>query len=187
MSRLRAIEPDRAEGTAKVLLDEVNERYGMVPNLARTLANSPAALQGYLALGEALESGVLSPKLREQLSLTVSEANDCRYCVAAHWAIGKAVGLNGSELTDARQSSSPERKVDAALQFARVLVEKRGCVKDEDVDRVRRAGYDDGGITEIVALVAWKTFANYFNHVAGTEVDFPEVEASVSPQPSSAV
>ncbi len=107
--------------------------------------------------------------------------------MAAHWAIGKAVGLNGSELTDARQSSSPERKVDAALQFARVLVEKRGCVKDEDVDRVRRAGYDDGGITEIVALVAWKTFANYFNHVAGTEVDFPEVEASVSPQPSSAV
>ncbi len=62
MSRLRAIEPDRAEGTAKVLLDAVNERYGMVPNLARTLANSPAALQDYHALGEALESGVLSPK-----------------------------------------------------------------------------------------------------------------------------
>ena len=26
-----------------------------------------------------------------------------------------------------------------------------------------------------VAVVAWKPFANYFNHVAGTEVDFPAV------------
>ena len=63
MSRLKAIEPDRAEGNVKVLLDAVKEKYGMVPNLARTLANSPAALQGYLAFGEALESGVLSAKL----------------------------------------------------------------------------------------------------------------------------
>ncbi len=183
MARIKAIDPDRATGNAKVLLDAVREEYGMVPNLARTLANSPAALQGYLALGAALESGVLSPKLREQLSLAVSEANDCRYCVAAHWAIGKAVGLSGSELTDARQFSSPDRKVDAALHFARLLVEKRGCVRDEDVNRLRRAGYDDGDVAEIVAIVAWKTFANYFNHVAGTEVDFPEVETPPLPRP----
>ena len=82
MSRLKAIEPDRAEGNVKVLLDAVNEKYGTVPNLARTLANSPAALQGYLAFGEALESGVLSAKLREQIALTVSAANGCGYCVA---------------------------------------------------------------------------------------------------------
>ena len=75
----------------------------------------------------------------------------------------------------ATQSTSPDSKVDAALQFARQLVEKRGWADDEDLDRVRRAGYGDGEITEIVAVVAWKTFANYFNHVAGTDVDFPAV------------
>jgi uncharacterized peroxidase-related enzyme len=177
MARLKAIEPDQATGKAKVLLDAVNERFGMVPNLARSLANSPAALQGYLAFGEALDGGVLPAKLREQIALTVSEANGCGYCVAAHCAIGKSVGLSDSELTDARRSSSPDSKVDAALHFARQLVENRGRVSDDDVDRVRRAGYGDGEITEIVAVVAWKTSANYFNHVAGTKVDFPAVPA----------
>ena len=175
MSRLKAIEPDQATGQTRQLLDAVNEKFGMVPNLARTLANSPAALQGYLAFGEALDGGVLSAKLREQISLTVSEANGCGYCVAAHCAIGKSVGLSDSELADARQSTSPDSKVDAALHFARQLVEDRGWVNDEDLGRVRRAGYGDGEIAEMVAVVAWKTFANYFNHVAGTDVDFPAV------------
>ena len=177
MPRIKAIEPDQATGEAKQLLDAVNDRFGMVPNLARTLANSPAALKGYLALGEALEGSLLPAKLREQIALTVSQANDCGYCVAAHCAIGKSVGLSDSELTDARQSSSHDRKVDTALRFAKQLVEGRGWVGDEDLDRVRRAGYGDGEITEIVAIVAWKTFANYFNHVAETDIDFPEVAA----------
>jgi uncharacterized peroxidase-related enzyme len=175
MQRLKAIEPDQATGHAKQLLDAVNEKYGMVPNLARTLANSPAALQGYLAFGEALDSGVLPAKLREQIALTVSEANGCGYCVAAHCAIGQTVGLSDSELVDARQSTSADSKVNAALHFARQLVENRGWVNDGDLDRVRHAGYGDAEIAEIVAVVAWKTFANYFNHVAGTDVDFPAV------------
>jgi uncharacterized peroxidase-related enzyme len=175
MPRIKAIEPDEATGRVKELLDGINDKYGMVPNLARTLANSPAALQGYLAFGEALEDSALSAKLREQIALTVSQANGCGYCVAAHCAIGKSVGLSDSELTDARQSSSPDHKVDAALRFALQLVETRGWVDDEDLDRVRRAGHGDAEITEIVAIVAWKTFANYFNHVAGTDVDFPAV------------
>ncbi|MCH8840010.1 MAG: carboxymuconolactone decarboxylase family protein [Planctomycetes bacterium] len=180
MPRLKAIEPDQATGQAKQLLDGLHEKYGMVPNLARTLANSPAALQGYLALGEALDGAALPAKLRAQSAWTVSEANGCGYCVAAHCAIGKSVGLSDGELTDARQSTSPDSKVDAALHFARLLVENRGWVSDEDLDRVRRAGYGDGEIAEIVAVVAWKTFANYFNHVAGTKVDFPEVPETVT-------
>ena len=187
MQRLKAIEPDQATGHAKQLLDAVNEKYGMVPNLARTLANSPAALQGYLAFGEALETGVLSAKLREQIALTVSAANGCGYCVAAHCAIGKSVGLSDSELTDARQSATSDSKIDAVLHFARQLVEKRGWVSDDDLDPIRRVGYGDGEIAEIVAIVAWKIFANYFNHVAGTEVDFPEVEATGNLQPSPVV
>lgn len=175
MPRIQAIEPSTASGQAKYLLDAVNDRLGMLPNLTRTLANSPAALRGYLALGEALDGAKLPPDLREQIALTVSEANGCGYCVAAHCAIGKSVGLSDSELADARQSSSPNSNVAAALQFTKQVVESRGWVSDQELDRVRRAGFDDAEITEIVAIVAWKTFANYFNHVADTDVDFPAV------------
>ncbi len=180
MSRLRAIEANQATGQAKQLLGALKDKYGMVPNAARTLANSPAALQGYLTFGEALENGVLSAKLREQIALTVSQANGCGYCVAVHCAIGKSVGLSDSELTDARQSASSDSEIDAVLHFARQLVEKRGWVSDEDLDGVRRVGYGDGEFAEVVAVVAWKTFANYFNHVADTEVDFPAVPETFS-------
>ena len=176
MPRIKAIEPDRATGKAKQLLDAVNEKLGMVPNLARTLANSPAALNGYLAFGEALEGSRLLPGLREQVALTVSQANGCGYCVAAHCAIGKSVGTERQRVTDdARQFASPDSKVDIALRFAKQLVENRGQVSNEDLDRLRRAGYTDGEIGEIVAHVALNIFTNYFNHVAGTDVDFPPV------------
>ena len=180
MPRLNAIQPEQATGKARELLEAVSENYGMVPNLVRTLANSPAALQGYLSLGQSLEEGELSEKLREQLALTVSVANGCGYCESAHWAIGKSVGLSDSKLSDARQATSPDSKVEAALQFVRLLIEKRGWVDDAILKRVRRAGYSDGQIAEMVAIVAWKTFANYFNHVAGTEIDFPPVSQVAS-------
>ena len=77
MPRIKAVDPRHATGQAKELLDAVNEKFGMVPNLARTLANSPAALKGYLAFGEALEDGLLPAKLREQIALTVSQTNGC--------------------------------------------------------------------------------------------------------------
>jgi hypothetical protein len=41
------------------------------------------------------------------------------------------------------------------------------------VEQLRRAGYTDGEIGEIVANVALNLFTNYFNHVVGTKVDFP--------------
>ncbi len=180
MPRLQAIDPQHATGQAKQLLSGLSEKFGMTPNLARTLANSPAALKGYLALGAALEEGELSAKLREQIAVTISEANDCNYCVAGHCAIGKANGLSDTELSDARKSSSPYSRVDAALRFARQLVDNRGAVDDIDLARIRSAGYSDAAITEIVAIVAWKTLSNYLNHVAKTEIDFPEVPVLVA-------
>ena len=132
-------------------------------------------LRGYLALGEALDGGALPASLRERIALTVSQTNGCGYCVAAHCAIGSSVGLSDEELADARQSTSTDSWIEAALQFTKQLVENRGWVTDEELEQVRRAGYDDGDIAEIVGIVAWKTFANYFNHVAETDVDFPAV------------
>ena len=175
MPRLQPIQPENATGDAKQLLDAVQDKLGFVPNLAKVLANSPAALKSYLQFGEALEQGFLGAKLRQQIAIAVSQANGCDYCVAAHSAIGKSEGLCDNELNDARTGVSPDSKVETVLHFARQLVENRGWVSDDELARVRKAGFGDGEIAEIVATVAWKTFSNYFNHVAETEVDFPAV------------
>jgi AhpD family alkylhydroperoxidase len=105
--------------------------------------------------------------------LAVGETNNCGYCVAAHTALGKGAGLSEAETVDARYADSQDEEERAALQFAHKVVSERGWVSDDDVQRVRQAGYNDGEIGEIVANVALNIFTNYFNHVAGTEVDFP--------------
>ncbi len=56
MSRLPAIDPERATGRAKQLLDDLQRQLGFAPNIMRTLANSPAVLQGYLDFSHALSN-----------------------------------------------------------------------------------------------------------------------------------
>ena len=177
MPRLNAIETSEAKPKAKALLEDVQKKLGMTPNLMRTMANSPAVLEAYLGFSNALGQGILGPKLREQIALTVSELNECRYCLSAHTALGRMVGLSAEEVADSRRAASPDRKTEAVLQFARKVVTQRGWVNDDDVASLRAAGTTDVELAEIVGAVALNTFSNYFNHVAETDVDFPEVEA----------
>ncbi|MDR4460299.1 MAG: carboxymuconolactone decarboxylase family protein [Nitrospirales bacterium] len=182
MPRLPAMNPNTATGQAQRLLNGVQSKLGFAPNIMRTMANSPSVLQGYLDFSGALSKGQLSSRFREQIALTVSEVNDCRYCLAAHSAIGRTVGLSEEAISDSRRGESPDAKEAAGLEFTRQVVSNRGQVTDGEVTKLRKAGFTDGEITEILANIALTLFTNYFNHVAGTEVDFPaasELEARV--------
>ena len=179
MSRIHQIVPDSATGKAKELLDAVKGKLGLVPNITRAMANSPSVLEGYLGLSGALGKGSLSAKNREQIALAVGQANHCDYCLAAHSAIGKMVGLTPDQILDSRRGTAVDPKADAVIRFARKLVDERGRVSDADVAEVRAAGLNDGGIAEVVANVALNIFTNYFNHVAETDIDFPKVEPIV--------
>lgn len=180
MARIEAVELENVTGKSAALLGAVKRKLGMVPNFARTIAQSPAALEAYLGFGGALGNGVLSAKFREQIALAVGETNGCQYCVAAHSAAGKMVGLSDEDVADSRRGVATDGKVNAGLRFARQVVDQQGWVSDEDLGKVRAAGYGEAEITEIVANVALNIFTNYFNHVADTEVDFPAPAELVS-------
>ncbi len=179
MPRVTPVDPSTATGRTKEVLDQVQKKFGMVPNVIRGLANSPAAAQAYLNLGEALSTGLLPPRVREQIALVVAQSNGCQYCLSAHTAVGKMLGLQEKEIADSRDARASDTKTQAILRFARMLVEERGNVCDMDLRRVRQAGVSDGEIAEIVANVAQSTLTNYFNHVAETEIDFPQVQLSL--------
>jgi uncharacterized peroxidase-related enzyme len=179
MARINPVER-KTNSKTRELWATVEKKLGGVPNLIATMAQSPAVAQAYLEGAQALAGGSLSNALREQIALTVSEANQCDYCVSAHSFLASKAGLKESDLLDARHGTSSNIRINAALTFARKIVEDRGHVNDEDVDEVRRAGYTDGEIAEIVANVCMSIFTNYFNHVAGTEVDFPYVPLLVA-------
>jgi AhpD family alkylhydroperoxidase len=166
---------EAAPAAAQPLLEAVKKQLGSAPNLFRVVANSPAALEGYLGLNGALGKGLLDAKLRGRLAMTVAEANGCDYCLSAHTALGHGVKLDDAELTAAREARSADPKVQAALHFAARVVALRGHVTDGDLSAVKAAGYSDGQVVEIVLHVALNTLTNYVNTVAATDIDFPVV------------
>jgi uncharacterized peroxidase-related enzyme len=173
--RMKAIDPAMARGKAKELLDDVVKKYGGAPNSFKTMAHSPAGLQGFLGLSGTLEGGVLPFETRYQIAIAVSEINGCAYCLSAFTAIGKSGGMRDETLAMCRRAGSADPKVDAMLKFAAAIVRKRGAVTPEDFQKVKSAGCSDEEVQEIVANVALFTFANYINLVIGTEIDFPLV------------
>ncbi len=74
MSRIKPIELAQAGGKAKRLLDGVQAKLGMAPNMMKTMAQSPAVLEAYLNFAGALGRGALDAKVREQIALVVGQA-----------------------------------------------------------------------------------------------------------------
>jgi uncharacterized peroxidase-related enzyme len=161
---------------ARAPLESVKKLLGSVPNLFRMVSNSPAALEGYVGMIGALSSGALPAATGERIAIAVAEVNGCDYCASAHAWLGKNVAkLDDAEMAANRQGSSLDPHADAAVRFARRLIESRGHVSDADLGAVRAAGYSDAQIIEIVQHVALNTWTNFVNSVAQTKIDFPVV------------
>jgi uncharacterized peroxidase-related enzyme len=176
MSRISPVDPATATAKAKPLLDAVQTKLGVTPNMMRTMAQSPAVLEGYLNLSGALSKGSIGARLGELIALDIAEANRCGYCLSAHSYLATHVAkLSDEQIDAARVAESTDPKIRAALQFARQINEQRGEVTDEQVQAVRAAGYDDAAIAEIVAHVALNVLTNYFNIATQVEIDFPVV------------
>jgi len=174
------IQPNQNPGEkAQEQLASVKKMLGSTPNIFMTLAHSPAALGYYLSGIAALGGTKIPSALREQLALTVAGANACDYCASAHMSFGKMNKIPELELGQNLLGKSHDAKTQAALTFARQIVNLRGKVSDSDLKAVHDAGYSDEEVVEIVAIVCQNIFTNYFNHIAGTEVDFlPKVSTS---------
>lgn len=178
MPRISALTTAQAPAASQPLLEAVHQKLGMVPNLLKTLAHSPAALRYYLSGSEALGGGSLPAALREQIALATAGANACDYCASAHTLMGKGAGLTATEMARNLNGRSEDTRAQAALDFASVVVRDRGQVDDAALQAVRAAGYSDADVVEIVAHVAANILTNYVNHVAGTVIDFPVVKTA---------
>ena len=178
MQYIAPINPKLA-GPATEILGSVKEKLGTVPNIFATLANSPAALEAYLAFSGALDHGLLSKALREQLALAVAGVNECDYCASAHTFIAKSLGVDGGEASRNLAAESADPKTAVILEFVANVVKDRAIFDDNAaaLDELRHVGVTDAEVVEIVANIALNIFTNYFNHLAGTDIDFPIVDS----------
>jgi uncharacterized peroxidase-related enzyme len=173
MSRLTVPTRDEAPVDSQPLLDGVFKKLGVVPNLFRVFAQSPAALGALLGLVGA-NSKMLDAKTRERIAIAVAEVNGCDYCLSAHTYIGTQFAkISPEDAALNRKGSSTDVKAATAVAFAAKVAELRGNVRDGDIAAVKAAGYSEAQIVEIVTLVAENVLTNYLNNVAQAEIDFP--------------
>ena len=180
MSRIAIPATENIPAASLPILEAGGKSLGVEPNLFKVTGLSTAALEGYVGLNGAAAK-TLDVKTRERLSLVVAQANGCDYCLSAHTYLASNVAkLDASEIAAAHHGHSADAKADAAVGFAKKIVELRGKVSDADLAAVRSAGFSDAQVIEIIINVALNTLTNLVNNVAQTDIDFPVVSASAA-------
>lgn len=179
LSRIALVDPAATRGEAGQVLEQIHGAFGVIPNMFRAVANSPAALRSMWGSFGALGSGTLGARLGEQIAVAIADRNGCEYCLAAHTALGRKAGASAQEMEAAQAGESNEPKIAAALKFTLSVVENRAHIGDGDVAGLRAAGFTDGEIVEIMAHVALNLFTNYVNVAFQVPVDFPGVKLRV--------
>lgn len=159
---------ESAPAGSRPMLEGLKKAFGFIPNLYAVFAESPAALQGSLAIGEAFAKSSLTPAEQQLVALAVSEANDCGFCVAAHSTIAKHIAKADPALVAAVRDRKPlpDPKINALVNFTRKLVEQRGFVGEAEVAAFLKAGYTRAQVMEVLLGVGMKTFNNYVVHIA---------------------
>ena len=142
MSRLPLVSVENSSEQSRLVFEQVRKAMGKLPNAYALIGGySPNALSLLLSGDAALAKGQLSRQEIEAVRLAISTQNGCDYCVAAHSAVGKMVGLPAAELTQLRAGQpTGHNKRDALVGFARPvepvnkpLACKNGCRRNRQI------------------------------------------------------
>lgn len=175
MAAIQLADTSALTGKSREMLDQFEKNMGLTPNVFKMMANSPAAIEGFLLFRDSLSRGFLDEAMRARIGITIAEIYSCEYMLAARVAMAQKAGISEEELKLARQQSSKDSKADAGLQFVRNVVLRHAEIADSDVAELKAAGYNDGEIAELIANIGLNMFVYYFITVAKPEPDFPRV------------
>ena len=110
--------PDSAPAESRELLERVQRRNGMVPNLYGVLAEAPIAVEAYDTLASLLMRSSFTPTERHVVWFTINAYHDCHYCMAAHTFLAKGEGVPEDVIETARAVGAYE---DPKLEALRVF------------------------------------------------------------------
>ena len=174
MNRIAAIAPGTATAPVETIFQEIQQAFGMVPNLFRTYAQHPPLLEAnWYKVKRVMMEGALSRKTKEAIALLVSTDNGCKYCVAAHTAALKTIGISAKEIqkiaTDlaATDFSAKER---ALINFARKANKSALEVSDAEFALLRQTEASNAEIVEALGVMEVFTAFNKFLDVLDVEL-----------------
>ena len=164
---------DSAPEGARETLAALQQGLGFVPNLFATMAESPPAVNGYLALDGVLARGAFTPSQRQLLATVVSSENGCAYCTAAHSTFAGSLRAAPDAVAAARAdaATAADPKTAALLAFTRALMRARGHADPSALATFLAAGFTKAQAMEVAAHIGLKTISNYIDGFAHVPLD----------------
>ena len=159
---IKLVEPAQNE-----FLADLEKRSNRANHFFRTMANRPEVLKHFVPFyGSIMGPGSVDRRTKELVYLTVSYANKCAYCTAAHTASGRKAGVTEDEMRGLQAGQdggfgAPER---AAIQYARELTRTADAAQTRDA---LHEHYNDEQIVEITLIAALANLTNRFNNGLG--------------------
>jgi AhpD family alkylhydroperoxidase len=151
-----------APAKSRPVLEALHQAFGLVPNLAAGMANSPELIQGFIGLFQNVHSGTFGEAEIQVLLLTNAVTNRCAWAVAFHTMLALKEGVAAADVEKMRAAALPSEPRHAALShLAKTLIERRGHVDDAELDRFCSAGFAPAQALELVGVAAASTITNY--------------------------
>jgi alkylhydroperoxidase family enzyme len=159
---------------SKAALEQLQQAFGVVPNIAAAIANSPKLINSLVGVFQQVHSSSLTEQEIQIVLLTDAVTNSSTYAVAFHTALALQQGVSSEETDAIRERRAPSNRRFAALSsLAKALIEKRGRVSDEEVESFTAAGFTKEQVFEVIATVAASTITNYAGSIANPPLEDP--------------
>ena len=176
MPYVKEIEESQADPHLQELYRSIEQRFGFIPHFFKALGAMPKVIEGQLQLnGAVMGDGALSTVVKEQIGVVVSGINSSAYCIFIHMELLQRFGVDkvlARKLTTDYENAAVEPKAKALFRFADKLTRKPYDIEDEDIETVKKAGWDDAAVRETVLTVAYFNYVNRVSLGLGLVADF---------------
>ncbi|CAM1349323.1 carboxymuconolactone decarboxylase family protein [Tenacibaculum insulae] len=172
MTTLKIHNSETAPEGSKLLLENSQKAYGMIPGLHGVLAGAPKILEAYQTLHQLFTETSFNEEELTVVWQTINVEHACHYCVPAHTGIAKMMKVDDTITEALRNKTRLENpKLEALRTLTLSIVRNRGNITQNDLEAFYANGYTEAQVLEIILGLSQKTISNYVNHIANTPVD----------------
>ncbi|HVR20957.1 MAG TPA: carboxymuconolactone decarboxylase family protein [Polyangiaceae bacterium] len=165
---------DTAPEKSRPSLAALKQNFGLIPNLAATMAESPTLVNGFVGALANFMGGSFNGAERQVLLLTNAVTNRCAWAVAFHSTAALKEGVAEAEVEAIRDARLPkERRLAALSALTRNLIEKRGHLDEKALADFTGAGFAPAQVLEVIAGLAASVMANYAGNITKPPLEAP--------------
>ena len=165
---------ESAPERSKPALRQLHSAFGMIPNIAGAMATSPVLINSLVGLFGNVHGGSFTEAQVQVILLTDAVTNGSIWAVAFHTALALKEGINPADVQAIREGRLPKDNKFAALSgLAKTMIETRGRLDDEEINRFLAAGFGKDHLLEVIAAVAASTITNYTGSITKPPLEAP--------------